>query len=111
MKHLLAIIMLTGALSLQAAEISGSVVSAIGGETLIGANVIVADESNNIYKGSVVGLDGTYSVKDLQPGIYKVSADFVYMSTSNVVIEIDDSEDEFQVNFKLAPEPEVIKIK
>mgnify|MGYP002277496208 CR=1 FL=1 len=54
-------------------KISGTVVDAKSGETLIGVNVIVKGTT----KGAATDVDGNYSIGGLEPGLYTIKATYL----------------------------------
>ena len=67
----------------QTGTIRGTVTDGENGETLIGANVIIAGTT----KGSSTDLDGKYEITNVDPG--KVNLVFIYISYENDTVSVD----------------------
>lgn len=66
--------------SSETGKISGKVVDAQSGETIIGANVVITGTS----QGDATDIDGTYTITGLSPGIYSVSISYVSYSQKTI---------------------------
>lgn len=62
-------------------SINGKVVDKTSSDVLIGANVIIVGST----LGASADLDGFYTIKNLEPGVYKIK--FSFISYQNVVVE------------------------
>lgn len=65
----------------QSAKITGTVVDAETGETLIGVNVLITGTT----RGTATDLDGQYTIRNLDPGTYSLT--FSYISYDKKVVE------------------------
>lgn len=74
------------------------VVTDITGETLVGSSVIIK-EVNNAY--SVAGLDGSYSIANLKPGTYTITASFIGYRSISRQATISNASDVVTVLFEL----------
>ncbi len=76
-------------------------------EPLIGVNVQVFDDSDNLIGGAATDFDGNYFILNIRPGIFKVKASYVgynSVTQTNVVVSSDRTSD---IDFEL--EQSVIK--
>ncbi|MFH5832007.1 TonB-dependent receptor domain-containing protein [Halalkalibaculum sp. DA3122] len=81
-------------------KISGKVVDAQSGETIIGANVVIAGTS----QGDATDIDGTYTISGIKPGIYSISISYISYSKKTVTgVEVSAGEIT-RLNAALQPE-------
>ncbi|MDR9419299.1 SusC/RagA family TonB-linked outer membrane protein [Gracilimonas sp.] len=78
--------------------ISGTVIDAQTGETVIGASVYLEDRG----KGDATGIDGKYSIDGVEPGEYKLTASFLGYRKVTKDITVS-SNDNLVVDFELNP--------
>ena len=79
-------------------KITGKVVDTKTGDAIVGANVLI----KGTYLGAATDLDGDYTIVNVPPGTYSVTASYVgYVKTvtENVKVLIDLTTN---VNFKLS---------
>ncbi|WP_170864339.1 TonB-dependent receptor [Fodinibius roseus] len=70
-------------------QITGKVVDAQTGETIIGANVAITGTT----KGAATDLDGRYSIRNLQPGTYSITVTYISYSKKTVTgVEVNPGE-------------------
>lgn len=84
----------------QTGQLTGTVTDSSSGDTLPGVNIVVEGTS----QGASTGADGTYTIADLEPGTYTLSASFVGYLTktrSGVVVQAGETT---QADFALAQE-------
>jgi len=84
-----------------AGKIDGKVIDVETGEPLIGVNVQVFSDSDELMAGAATDFDGNYFILNVRPGIYKVRASYVgYNSTTQtgVVVSTDRTT---TINFQL----------
>lgn len=69
----------TVALAQETGKITGVVVDAEGGETLVGANAVIQDTTlaGGTTLGATTDLDGRFEIKGLAPGTYSVRLSYV----------------------------------
>ncbi|MFT5280103.1 MAG: hypothetical protein ACI9P8_001743, partial [Bacteroidia bacterium] len=86
--------------------ITGKVLEATTGESLIGCNVYI---SNDPMKGGNADLDGNYAIKNLAPGTYSVTASFI--SFENQVLEgiVVQDGDVTSLDFNLGENVQIIE--
>ncbi len=85
--NLLAILLLFFPLTVVAqntGQIAGTVIDAETGETIIGASVGIIGST----KGDATDLDGKYSIRNLEPGVYSLTVSYISY-TSQTIIEIE----------------------
>ncbi len=82
-------------------KIAGTVVDASTGEPLIGVNVQVFGDSDDLIGGAATDFDGRYFILNVRPGMYKVKASYVgynSVTQTNVVVSSDRTS---TIDFKL----------
>lgn len=99
MKTLLLSAFLFLALFCKAASIRGKVVDTKTGEELIGAQVYIRE----LKTGTSVGLDGSYSIKNIPAGNYTLRFSFIGYLTSESAVSVTSGEQELQLNTSLKP--------
>ncbi|WP_445666179.1 TonB-dependent receptor domain-containing protein [Fodinibius sp. AD559] len=69
--------------------IAGTVVDAKSGEAVIGANVSITGTT----KGAATDLDGNYTIRDLEPGIYSISVSYISYAKKTITgVEVSSGE-------------------
>ncbi|MDC1068889.1 TonB-dependent receptor [Candidatus Kapabacteria bacterium] len=78
----------------QNSKIAGKVIDEETGDELISATVILKDKSNKIVTGAQTKYDGTFLLKKVKPGIYKLTVNYVGYQTKTVdSLEIESGKD------------------
>lgn len=86
---LILLFLLGGTVYAQKAKLAGTIVDAKTGETLIGVNVVLAD---NPSKGTITDLDGQYQLP-LEPGTYDIQVSYIsYQAQKFTGVEIKPGE-------------------
>lgn len=83
------------------ATIKGHLRDAVNNEDLIGATVYLR-ENNQI--NATAGLDGSYVLKNVQPGVYTLVADFFGYTTMEKQVTVQNATDELVMNFEMKPD-------
>ncbi len=86
---------------IKAATIKGHVTEADSKDPLTGAEVYVK-QNNKIY--DISGLDGSYTLKNINPGSFTLVVSFISYETEETNITVSDDNDIVTVNFSLKPE-------
>ncbi|WP_020604873.1 TonB-dependent receptor [Spirosoma spitsbergense] len=82
MRYILLISLFVSSLAVKAATIKGYVTDAQTGESLIGATVTLTKSDGETTKqGVVTGLDGSYTLRDVPEGTYKLTVSYVSYKT------------------------------
>ncbi len=87
---LLAFFTLFSGFQASAAKLKGKVKDAATKEELIGATIVLANQSKSI--GEVTGLDGSFYFKDVAAGTYTVTVSYIGYETYTKEIEINTTE-------------------
>ena len=111
MKHILFVTLALASLISQSAQaqnatgsISGTVVDSESGETLIGVNVVL----EGTLKGTATDIDGKYTLKAVEPGIYTLVVSYISFTTQRITgVEIKAGES-VQMDIILNPETEFL---
>ena len=93
----LALVVMT--LGLKAAEIKGTISDSTNGELLIGCTVYIEE----IQQGTATGLNGMYSLKDVPPGNYTLTCNFISYEPQQVTLTITKDSRIVPLNFTLKP--------
>ncbi len=89
----------------QNGKITGVVVDAESGETLIGANVVI----EGTLKGTQTDLDGKYTINNLEPGTYNVVVSYISF-TKQTITGIEIAPDQVvKLDIQLQPETELLE--
>ena len=89
-KRSLLLLLFTGfSLSLFAQTITGTVTDKQNGDPLIGATVTIKNNSGN-KRSTGVGLDGSFTFRNLQAGTYEVEAKYISYSDEEAKVEVND---------------------
>lgn len=85
MKKLTLIFTILGLASLaslaqETGQISGSIIDAENGETIIGASVGITGTT----KGAATDLDGVFTIRNLEPGVYSVTVSYISYQTQTI---------------------------
>ncbi len=64
----------------EAGQISGTIVDAENGETIIGASIGIIGTTN----GAASDIDGNYTIRNLQPGTYDLRVSYISYQTQNI---------------------------
>ncbi|MEX0822574.1 MAG: carboxypeptidase-like regulatory domain-containing protein, partial [Rhodothermales bacterium] len=73
----------------QSGSVSGTVVDAESGETLIGVNVVLTGTS----VGTTTDLDGAYTLRGLDPGVHDLTFSYIGFGTKTVTgVEVESGE-------------------
>lgn len=103
MKHALAFLLMMGALcaySQQKFTVSGTVKDQANGETMIGANVLLRDDSGAVVTGGMTNEYGFYSITVVE-GSYQLSVSFLGYAATTKSISLTESQ---KINFEIAEE-------
>ncbi len=92
----------------QSYELKGIIVEKGSKEPLTGATVVINGEGNKKYY-SVTGLDGSYSIRDIESGTYFLEVDYVSYDKIRRQIDIKGSEKVIVQNFVLSFSAESLK--
>ncbi|CCH55139.1 TonB-dependent receptor plug [Fibrisoma limi BUZ 3] len=84
-------------LQAMAATVKGRVVESATGEPVIGANIIVED--NRLH--SVSGLDGSYVIRNVTPGQYRIRIS--YLTYKTIVKSVTVDQETLTINFSMEP--------
>lgn len=85
-------------------SITGTVVDSESGETLIGVNVVL----EGTLKGTATDIDGKYTLKSVEPGIYNLIVSYISFTTQKITgVEIKAGET-VQMDIILNPETEFL---
>ncbi|MCK5834017.1 TonB-dependent receptor [bacterium] len=90
-------------------KIAGEITDLETDEPLIGVNVQVFDDSDELVSGAATDFDGRYFILNIRPGMYKVKASYVgynFVTQTNVIVQTDRTS---TIDFEL--EQSVIKSK
>ncbi len=79
------------------AQVKGKVLDASTKEALVGATVFLSNSKISDF----VGLNGTYSLIRIPPGIYTITAQFISYEKQEKIIEIKDTGKAIVLNFLL----------
>lgn len=88
------------------ATIKGHLRDAATKENLIGATVYLK-ENNQV--NAVAGLDGSYVLKNIQPGTYTLVADYFGYATMEKKVTVQNATDEIVVDFGMKPDSLTLK--
>ena len=83
------------------ATIKGHLRDAINNEDLIGATVYLKE---NTQINTIAGLDGSYILRNVQPGTYTLVADFFGYTTQEKKVTVEKADDEIVANFGMKPD-------
>ncbi|MEO1023905.1 MAG: carboxypeptidase-like regulatory domain-containing protein, partial [Bacteroidota bacterium] len=85
-------------------SVTGTVVDGETGETLIGVNVVI----QGTIKGASTDIDGRYTIRSLEPGIYNLEVSYISYAKQTITgIEIKAGE-VLKVDIALQPESELL---
>ncbi|MFP8487752.1 SusC/RagA family TonB-linked outer membrane protein [Gracilimonas sp. Q87] len=93
-----AFIMLVPVILFAQGSISGVVTDATTGETMPGANVVIAELS----RGAATNVDGEYTISNVPSGTYTVTASFLGYKKSETTVQVGNSD--VVVDFDLEPD-------
>ncbi|MEZ0539420.1 TonB-dependent receptor [Fibrella arboris] len=89
MKHLLLILLFISSLAAQAATLKGLITEAKTGESLVGATVtLVRTTGGGPRFGTVAGLDGSYTLRNVPEGSYTLTVSYISYKTATQVIMV-----------------------
>ena len=84
-------------------KIAGTITDSETGEPLIGVNVQVFDDGDNLIGGAATDFEGDYFVLNVRPGIYKVKVSYVgYITTTKTNVAVS-SDRTTRIDFKMEP--------
>lgn len=90
------VLFLTIYTGLKAATIHGIAEDAITGEVLVGSKIVIRESK----QGTVSGLNGSYTIKNVPRGNYTISCSYVSYKTIEKVVMVNENDD-VVVDFKL----------
>lgn len=79
------------------ADVTGVVTDKATGERLLGCTIYV----NELKSGTITGLDGSYILKNLKPGQYNITCNFISYEPQTRIITLQNNADRFELNFML----------
>jgi outer membrane receptor protein involved in Fe transport len=87
--------------ALSKSEISGMVKDSITGEGLPFASVqIISINNSGLIKGAITDFEGNYSIKDILPGKYSLTASYMGYHESKIIVDIHQKKEKY--NFLLS---------
>jgi hypothetical protein len=79
-------------------DIKGKVTDAVTGEVLAGSTIYIKE----LNAGTISGLDGSYSIRNIPPGNYSVNCSFIgYLTLENELTIIEDENQSLNFNLQL----------
>ncbi len=94
----------TAAMAQEKGSLTGTIVDESTGETIIGASVFI----EGTVKGAASDIDGVYSVKNIEPGIYVLVVSYISYQKQRITgVEIKSGE-VISLDLALAPETEML---
>ena len=104
MSRLFVLVALLFSQQLHSATIRGTVIDKTN-EPLIGATVVL---NTDPFKYAIVGLDGSYAIKDVPTGTYKLKIDYVGYVSQTKVLEIKSQNDLISLNIVLESDQNIL---
>ena len=102
---LLVTLFLSTSIFAQNGKITGVVVDAETGETLIGANVVI----EGTLKGTQTDLDGKYTINNVEPGTYNIVVSYISFTKQTITgVEVEPGET-VKLDVQLQPETELLE--
>ncbi len=101
LKSLFLLLSFTAINSLYAATIKGHVKDAKNGETLIGATVYLKE---NTAINDATSIDGTYNLKNVQPGKYTIVVQYYSYTTMEKTVTVANATDAITDDFEIQPD-------
>ena len=102
---LVATLLLTANLYAQTGQITGTVVDAESGETLIGVSVII----DGTIKGSATDIDGNYTIRNVDPGTYTLKVSYLSFSTQLITGVVVEAGETLRLDVAMQPETEMLE--
>ncbi len=106
MKFLLTILSLVTCITGYSATIKGFIKDSKSGEALIGAAVYLKE---NDKINDAAGLDGSYTLKNVQPGTYTLIVQYFSYTTIEKSVTVATAEDVIKVDFALEPDAKMLE--
>ncbi len=88
----------------QRGQITGTVVDAESGETIIGASIFIEGTS----KGAASDIDGNYTIRSVDPGTYVLVVSYISYSTQRITNVVLESGQVLKLDIALQPETELL---
>jgi hypothetical protein len=83
MRYILLISLFISSLAIEAATVKGYVTDAQTGESLVGATITLTESGGKTTKrGTVAGLDGSYTLREVPEGMYKLTVSYISYKTA-----------------------------
>ena len=88
----------------QRGQITGTVVDAESGETIIGASIFIEGTS----KGAASDIDGNYTIRSVDPGTYVLVVSYISYSTQRITNVVLENGQVLKLDIALQPETELL---
>lgn len=89
----------------EAGRITGTVVDAESGETLIGVSVVI----EGTIKGAATDIDGVYTIRNVEPGTYNLVVSYISFTSQTITgVEVESGQT-VKLDVTLQPETELLE--
>ncbi|REL37629.1 TonB-dependent receptor [Rhodohalobacter sp. SW132] len=96
------------ALNAYATELHGTVTDAQNGELLIGAHISVVHNDSGESRQAASGLDGSYTIRNLEQGNYRLRVSYLGYVTHEAEISVSESDSRIRRDFELRPDEQML---